>query len=204
MDTLSFIGFSSLTYFLSEWFIHKLCHIRSPWTQVLFRAHHKHHVTYTTKKFIMDKPYKSAGSEIVVMPLILSEWICCFMFMDTYYFILFTSTTTFLLLVSDYLHSQIHIRNSWLEQNKITQSWFLELRKLHFIHHQNVHTNLSLGGITFIFDRIFGSYREEDPEKILIEVLNSMDLSTSSARPLTSSARPLTSSARGPLTSSPR
>lgn len=176
MDTLIFIGFSSITYFMSEWFIHKLCHINSPWTKILFRAHHKHHITYTINNFIMEEPYKSAGSEAVVLPLIFTEWLICFYCMETYYFLLFATNTTFLLLLSDYLHSQIHIQNSWLEKNKLTKKWFLELRKLHFIHHQKVHKNLSLGGVTFIFDRIFGSYKSiEDQDKILIEVLDSID-----------------------------
>ena len=51
--------------------------------------------------------------------------------------ILFLESFTFLY-VSDYLHQQYHIKDTWLERSPMLKDWFLQRRLYHFHHHHRL------------------------------------------------------------------
>lgn len=86
-------------------------------------------------------------SGIAILFLILTYYGLPWYIGATIYTILFLSYTW-----TWYIHAAYHTENHWLER----YDWFNRDRKLHFQHHQNVHTNYSIA--THFPDKIFGTY----------------------------------------------
>jgi sterol desaturase/sphingolipid hydroxylase (fatty acid hydroxylase superfamily) len=61
-----------------------------------------------------------------------------------------------------YMHSSMHKRDFWMSKNRFLKNWYLNIRKLHDIHHLYVNDSGKMDcnyGICFFwFDRIFGTY----------------------------------------------
>ena len=61
-----------------------------------------------------------------------------------------------------YIHGALHLKKFWMLENRFFKRHFLEIRKLHLIHHQNVFEDgrmMTNFGICFYwFDRVFGTY----------------------------------------------
>ena len=57
----------------------------------------------------------------------------------------------FLMLISDYIHTQIHIKNSWLEK----YTFFIRCRENHILHPKYLNKNYALSGFDNTFDILF-------------------------------------------------
>ena len=118
----------------------------------------KHHIThYSFKKpldvtpFKCDTIYNIPISLIIYAPIILSLYYLLNIHLNYYYSTLIITEVTLLLFISDYIHTNIHIKNSWLEK----YSFFIKCRNIHLLHHKNFTKNYSLSGYDNTFDHIF-------------------------------------------------
>jgi sterol desaturase/sphingolipid hydroxylase (fatty acid hydroxylase superfamily) len=61
------------------------------------------------------------------------------------------------------MHDAMHLEKSWWAQNRFTRGWFLQVRKLHDIHHLSFEDDgrmMKNFGICFFFvDRLFGTLK---------------------------------------------
>ena len=61
-----------------------------------------------------------------------------------------------------YMHSAMHIKGFWMLKNRFFKKWFLKVRRLHDIHHNNVYEDgrmmTNFGICYFGFDRLFRSF----------------------------------------------
>lgn len=61
-----------------------------------------------------------------------------------------------------YMHSAMHLKNFWMLKNSWLRHWFLNVRRVHDIHHNNVSPDgrmqTNYGICFFWFDRLFQSY----------------------------------------------
>jgi sterol desaturase/sphingolipid hydroxylase (fatty acid hydroxylase superfamily) len=146
------IGF--YLYNLFEYFIHFISHCKyNSYLKYYHLLHHKK--SYPITKLLDYAPYKSDRYAF----LSFGPYILCYAGVLYYTFklndgIIIISENVILLLISVHLHTNYHIKGSYLEKYK----WFLIKRELHFNHHKKLNTNYSLGGITYVFDKIFGTY----------------------------------------------
>lgn len=64
-----------------------------------------------------------------------------------------------------YMHDNMHLKNFWMERAPLIKNWFLNIRKLHDIHHLHVDNdgkmNVNYGICFFFFDKVFNSYKKE-------------------------------------------
>lgn len=143
-------------YLVLEYFIHSIMHRRNL-CYFLYKCHHSHHITYNIHEFTQNKPYQHDNSYIIIIPIVMLIWMIVHFLFNFETTIIFIVSSGSLLFITDYLHTQYHITNSWLETNCFTKQCFLKRRKLHLLHHKTVTKNLSLGGIS-IYDHLFNTY----------------------------------------------
>jgi sterol desaturase/sphingolipid hydroxylase (fatty acid hydroxylase superfamily) len=64
-----------------------------------------------------------------------------------------------------YMHDRMHLKHTWIESSPTLKRWFLHARKLHDVHHLTLTDDGTMaynyGICFFLFDRMFGSLREE-------------------------------------------
>lgn len=62
-----------------------------------------------------------------------------------------------------YMHTSMHLKGFWMERAPVIRHWYLQIRKLHDIHHLHVSDggkmDVNYGICFFGFDRIFGSFQ---------------------------------------------
>jgi hypothetical protein len=140
--------------------LHKLGHNKK-WGGYIYRTHMAHHHNYNISNLIQDKPYKGDNGERAFLPIIFLIWFIVYIIFDNFITSIFIIQTSMLLLLSNYIHEQFHIKNSWLENNDITKEWFLERRNYHFYHHHKQKFNMSLSGISYCIDNIMNTYHNK-------------------------------------------
>lgn len=155
--SINHMVFSFISYNYLEWIVHKIAHNRK-WGGQLSNIHLEHHRLYSGNNIMKPAPYISRGGDIIFIPWISCIYISAILSFQLYYTIAFILETTILLWLSNYIHEQIHISNSWLEYNIFLRKWFLFVREKHFIHHKSPKNNMSLGGILYIADYTLGTY----------------------------------------------
>lgn len=155
---INVIIFSAIYFQYLEWVIHKLAHNKH-YGGLLFATHKGHHKLYSGHNLVMDPPYQGSNGDIIFIPWVASIWISAYISFTLYFTCVFIIQTSFLMWISNYIHEQIHIKNSWLETNKITAYWFAFAKQKHFIHHRHTQHNMSLGGLSFLADYTLGTYR---------------------------------------------
>ena len=138
---------------MTEYFFHKLGHFRSRYNYIydLHIVHHKEH--YPATRLLSDK-YRSRNEGIIAYTpptIVLILFLFSLLDRSTFYHVFLQ--LLFHTITNDYIHTQIHTKNSWLERYK----WFLESRRLHFIHHNKFTKNLSFG-YDYSMDKLNGSY----------------------------------------------
>lgn len=153
---------SFYAYHFLEWALHSLAHSRR-WGGELRRVHLAHHRLYSGEGLLRPAPYRGAGGERAFLPWVLAVWAVAARALawagcEPAAAAVFVVETGMLLVASDHLHGQFHVRGSWLEG----WGWFERRRRLHFQHHRDPATNLSLGGICGVADRALGTYRPPD------------------------------------------
>jgi len=144
---------------LVDWILHTLSHVKTSipiWSSIykIHMQHHKEH--YPTSRLLQEGPYKDGGGTWAFGPIIMCFWVVFFLLFRAKVAVLMIFESSTFTYVSDYLHQQYHIQDSWLEKYQ----WFLERRRRHFYHHGHHMLNMSLGGIDPIFDRLFNTYVE--------------------------------------------
>ena len=146
-------------YHFIEWILHKLAHNRK-WGGEIYRIHIKHHNKYCRGSLIQDGPYVGADGEKAFGLWVFLIWVVVYIIFDIRISAVFIIESFILMIVSNHLHEEFHVKNSWLEQNRFTRNWFLHRREQHFLHHYKPSVNLSLGGINSIADYEFGTHMD--------------------------------------------
>ena len=155
---VNIILFPFIYYNYLEWIMHKIAHSKK-FGGDLYTLHYNHHKLYSGTNLVMDEPYIGSGGDIIFIQWVPSIWISIYISFPLYFTILFIIQTSMLMWLSNYMHEQFHITDSWLLYNKFTKKWFLFARKKHFIHHSCTWTNMSLGGLSYLADYTLGTYR---------------------------------------------
>lgn len=156
------------------YFLHILLH--SEKIPYLSKNHMLHHLRDYGPKSGMRRPqYLSSAegrSNILgfglewmgpVLGITAAVWILFFMFDLTWAFRISFTVTAFAwgYLMFGYMHDAMHLENFWMLKFPWTRRWFLNVRKLHDIHHLELTNDGRMTtnyGICFFFmDRIFGS-----------------------------------------------
>jgi len=119
---------------------------------------------YPVGSLLRQGPYKGEGGETAFMPPVCAIWLAALWVAPRrrIFAAIFLQSAVFLF-VSDYLHTQYHVKDSWLEG--LLGDWFLRRRLYHFHHHHKLQENMSLGGISTVCDRLFGSYWKDAEKK---------------------------------------
>lgn len=138
--------------------IHRLIH----WERMgfLFRRHMVHHLKlYPTTDFLSDQ-YRSPGKDntmYVFTAFIAVACILMFIFAPVWIAAIYSVEFIILGLLNDYFHDAFHIRF-----HKLTKyEWFLNLRRLHFHHHEDMGKNFGI--FSWLGDYIFRTFK--DPAK---------------------------------------
>jgi sterol desaturase/sphingolipid hydroxylase (fatty acid hydroxylase superfamily) len=146
------IGFA--VYNLIEYSFHRIAHVTHKYNFV-YIAHKKHHQHYPPSD-LLSKQYRTSGEGIVAFS-VPSLFVLIFMYfsiipLETFKILM--CEFIFLTILSDFIHTQLHIEGSYLEK----YDWFNEIRRLHLIHHKKFNKNLSFGGLSYIPDKLIGTY----------------------------------------------
>lgn len=141
-----------MTYLLTEilgYIVHAIAHWHH--AGILYRAHLRHHVRYTTKHFA-DETYV-AGPFLesfipwfipVYIVLLISMWYA----LPIYLFITGAVTSVMTGLVNSYIHDSFHTNEHWLNRFKT----YRRMRALHYVHHKHVTKNIGI--YMFWLDRL--------------------------------------------------
>lgn len=146
-----------LIYHTMEYFLHRFSH--NPKSGYIYKIHKKHHTKHYPITDLMSTKYKtdytygiSDGLLAHGPSTILS--ICSFYpFMDTTIFIKLSSCILFIAYISDYFHTHIHTRDSWLDKHE----WFIKMREIHFDHHKNTSRNFNIMDMNI--DKLMKTYK---------------------------------------------
>lgn len=145
-------------YNFIEYFLHSLSHNNKTY---IYNIHKKHHtIHYPIKNLIQKSPYKTDFHKYIFSDGFLAHGIpfIGILIINTFLFKEYSNKiNTWLLInayISDYIHTQIHTKDSWLEK----YSWFLKKRDLHLLHHKKNKKNINI--MTSIYDKLFNTYIE--------------------------------------------
>ena len=153
-----------LILIFSTWYLYHIteyCFLRLGHSRIyvghIYKLHRNHHrIHYPITQLKAPMPYK-AGNEyyfsdgvVAYLPPSILIAIVLYNLLELYIFLFIVSEITIISAISDYIHTQTHIEDSWLEKYE----WFQESRRIHFIHHRKLHKNYSLGGLDYNIDRL--------------------------------------------------
>jgi len=159
---INYLFFSVLTYYsylLGEYAIHRFSHYKHKYNLLYFNhmKHHKNHYTYSEvmKKspFKCDTYFYIPVSLILHTPILLTIYYLIYVYIYAYSYFIITEINI-LLLISDYIHTNIHTVDNWLED----YTFFQQCRSIHFLHHKNLKKNFSLSGYDNTFDQLFKTF----------------------------------------------
>jgi hypothetical protein len=143
-----------------EWCLHLIGHVRIPIFPFseIHRVHMVHHkIHYPFNKLLSNGKYIDGGGAMAFGPIVLILLFLFYCIIPSYDLYCIFVLEAFILVGSNtYLHSQFHIKGSWLEKYK----WFIHRRYLHFYHHGHLRNNMSLGGIDPTIDKLMKTYHE--------------------------------------------
>jgi len=165
---IEFVGSTIFAWYMclfADVGLHTLGHLRIKGNTMhtIHMSHHK--VEYPCGNLLRPLPYRGGGGDKAFGPPVCLIWIAVFWLAPhkRVFMAIFVESATFLF-ISDYLHMQYHVENSWLEGH--LGDWFINRRLYHFHHHHRLRENMSLGGISTMVDRLFGTYwSEKNAEK---------------------------------------
>jgi len=144
-----------LGFFLFEFVVflsHRFMHMR--WTGPLWKAHQEHHALYNPKR-PETAEFHSVGWRSFRFRAII------FLVVVGLLFWIFPLSLAMPLLVemsvlsalTSYMHDATHTAGHPLERF----AWYRKLKREHWTHHANAKKNLGI--LTFLFDRMVGSFR---------------------------------------------
>jgi sterol desaturase/sphingolipid hydroxylase (fatty acid hydroxylase superfamily) len=141
---------SWILYNSCEYFLHLAAHCRI-WWNPLYRLHIIHHHLYPFTD-LQSENIRGCWEGVIGFAPPFLIIMTPFYYLEEYEMMAMISS---LLLISDYIHSQIHLKDSWLD----SYEWFKKRRERHFIHHRQFDKNLSFGGLSYQMDKFMGSYK---------------------------------------------
>jgi sterol desaturase/sphingolipid hydroxylase (fatty acid hydroxylase superfamily) len=153
MDFIYQLIGSWVLYNAFEYYLHQLGHMRHLCNPV-YRLHMTHHKDYYPVTDLQSDEYRGRNEGVIAflpitcMPIGYMLWIQEYMML---------SMITILILTSDYMHTQFHLKGSWLNG----YPWFEKRRRIHFIHHRHLDSNFSFGGLSYIMDKSNNTYRNQ-------------------------------------------
>lgn len=133
------------------------------WSGRFYRAHSKHHTLYTPADFVSDIYRSPQGDSTIILFAILFAPCIGGVIAITVFGLIPLWTGIGMLIemaiigfANDRMHDSFHLTKS------VWHRWpgYRKLRTLHEIHHQNTSTNYGI--ITFLWDRVFGTFRDTD------------------------------------------
>jgi sterol desaturase/sphingolipid hydroxylase (fatty acid hydroxylase superfamily) len=129
------------SYLFLEYSLHRLGHLRHRYNYIYF-LHSKHHKEHYPVNNLLSDKYRSNNEGIIayVPPIILLFGIL-YPIIEEEVWIHMIIQMTIHTFINDYIHINIHLKNSWLEKYE----WFRKERHLHLKHHQNLQKNFSFG-----------------------------------------------------------
>lgn len=179
---LAWIIGSVLSAELLGYGLHRLLH--SGIIRALSRNHMKHHlVLYGPLQEQRSAAYHDATEgENIALGNIGAEWLgpaallivvalamfWLFHVRWFYQLIYFATTLGWSFLMFSWLHDVMHVEGFWLERNPVLNQWFASARRRHDIHHKVLNDdglmdkNFGIG--LFFFDRLFGTFTNEDSD----------------------------------------
>lgn len=144
-------------YHTMEYFLHRFSH--NPKSGYIYKIHKKHHtIHYPITKLISDKyktdyTYGISDGLLAHSPPVIIILGYFYLFLDYKSFINLSSLILYFSYISDYFHTHIHTKNTWLNK----YSWFLKMREIHFNHHKNTTKNFNVMDTTI--DKIYNTYK---------------------------------------------
>ncbi len=154
--TLVFVLFSILVVQGAGYLVHRAAHWRGG--GALYRAHMAHHERLYPAADFLSSTYRlpPAGQSSVLgfLPYLLILMALAALALPGRQALVFGATAIAVGWLNSALHDALHLRGHWLERHR----WFLRLRALHYQHHLDMRTNLSV--FSWFWDRVAGSYRD--------------------------------------------
>ena len=146
-------------YHMIEYVLHSFSH--NPKFPMMYQLHKNHHTIYYPPTQLLDnKPYKTGytyyladGTMTFGPPSILIMG-SAYLINQEFFFKIIPNIILFAFL-ADYIHTNIHIKNSWLEK----YDWFLRIRERHFIHHKYTTKNMNI--IDMNLDKLIKTYKDK-------------------------------------------
>ena len=144
-----------ITIFI-EWCLHKLGHINHKYN-FIYHSHIDHHKRYyPVGNLLQSAPYKDGKGGYIYLCISLIIWILAYHIIHRNIAIIFIIFSGLFIFISDHLHTQFHIKDSYLQY--YFGEWFIKKREYHFEHHRRMDKHLSLSGIYTGIDKLFGTY----------------------------------------------
>ena len=141
-------------YILSEYIFHYLGHIRHKYN-VIYLLHITHHKKYYPINNFESEKYRSNNEGVVAyVPLYILLIGILYHIFEYRYWIFIIIQSTLHTYINNYIHQNIHLKNSWLTRYE----WFRKAKQLHYKHHQNWDKNYSFG-IDHTIDKINKTYK---------------------------------------------
>jgi len=144
---------------VAGYLVHRLIHW--PVAGFLYKRHMTHHQKlYPTTDFLSDK-YRSPGKDNTVYVFVVFIAMACalaFTLAPLWVASIFSAEFIIIGLLNDYMHDVLHIRFHWLEK----YDWFLNLRRLHYHHHEDMSKNYGI--FSWVGDHLFRTF--QDPKQI--------------------------------------
>ncbi|MBL8018877.1 MAG: sterol desaturase family protein [Leptospirales bacterium] len=161
--------------FLGYW-IHTLLH--SEKVKFLSREHMQHHLNdYGPGRNQRSNPYKDSGvgrftflglgaEWLVPIAPVTAVWVVSLLLLDVPLWLTLLSAGTGLFwgyLMFGLVHENFHIEGTFFMRSRFIRSWFIQVRRLHDIHHHKLTDEgrmpYNMGICFYVFDRLFGTYR---------------------------------------------
>jgi sterol desaturase/sphingolipid hydroxylase (fatty acid hydroxylase superfamily) len=140
-------------YNLTEYFFHRIGHYPHKYNYI-YHLHRKHHIAYPITDLLSDK-YRGRGEGLIafIPPTLILFYILCLLVSPITFRILLVELGS-LTLISDFIHTQIHLKKSPLDRF----ACFNERRRIHLIHHQKFGKNFSFAGLSHASDKMFYTF----------------------------------------------
>lgn len=148
--------------------VHRLLHSgKIPWLHELHMEHHEEHYPpgsnqlSDTYRYIDRKTWLDNIGWEWVLPIaivVIPTGVLLFLFGVSIQHLLAAVMISLLWTWAflDYAHKLLHVKNTWIENNYVLKNWFKEVRRLHYIHHNDMTTNF---GIAFFwYDKLYETF----------------------------------------------
>ena len=146
--------------------------LHQTWTGAIHRSHMAHHLRLYPPSDFFSEAYRSAGKDsspkffiISGLPIILAPVVLWFFgFLSLPVMITILVVEGLVGWSHDYFHDAFHIKDHWLYRVYAIRRLFTRWVALHYLHHVNMQANFGI--VSFLWDRIFGTYTNSVATKL--------------------------------------